>query len=129
MPLGLKNAAQAFQRMMDQILAGLPYVFVYLDDVLIASKSKEDHKRHVTEVLDILARNGLIVNREKCEMGVKSLTFLGHVFTTDGIMPMPERVEEIRKFPAPDDKAGLQRFLGMVNFYYRFMPGLSLIHI
>ena len=125
MPFGLKNAAQAFQRMMDQILAGLPYVFVYLDDILIASKSREDHKRHLEEVLEILQMNGLVVNREKCELGVKSLTFLGHLVTPKGIKPMPERVKEIRSFPAPHDKAGLQRFLGMVNFYHRFMPEIA----
>ena len=125
MPFGLKNAAQAFQRMMDQILAGLPYVFVYLDDILIASKTKEDHKRHLEEVLEILQMNGLVVNREKCELGVKSLTFLGHLVTPEGIQPMPDRVTEIRSFPVPKDKASLQRFLGTVNFYHRFMPDIA----
>ena len=65
MPFSLKNATQAFQRMMDRILAGLLYVFVYLDDILIASKSPEDHRRHLQEVCEILAMNGLIVNKEK----------------------------------------------------------------
>ena len=125
MPFGLKNAAQAFQRMMDRILAGLPYVFVYLDDILVASKTHEDHRRHLEEVCEILAANGLIVNQEKCELGVSELDFLGHRVTTEGIKPMPERVESIRAFPKPDDKAGLQRFLGMVNFYHRFMPSIA----
>ena len=116
MPFGLKNAAQAFQRMMDRILAGLTYVFVYLDDILVASKTADDHRRHLHEVCEILAANGLIVNKEKCELGVAELDFLGHRVTTDGIKPMPERVDSIRAFPLPEDKPGLQRFLGMVNF-------------
>ena len=113
MPFGLKNAVQAFQRMMDRIMAGLPYVFVYLDDVLIPSQTKEDHKRHLEEVCEILAANGLIINAEKCELGVTVLDFLGHQVTTDGIKPMPERVADIRAFPKPEDKSGLQRFLGI----------------
>ena len=129
MPFGLKNAAQAFQRMMDRILAGLTYVFVYLDDILMASKSAEDHRRHLDEVCQILADNGLIVNEEKCELGVTELDFLGHRVTTSGIKPMPERVESIRAFPRPKDKSGLQRFLGMINFYHRFMPTIANILI
>ena len=125
MPFGLKNAARAFQRMMDRILSGLPYVFVYLDDILVASKSREDHKRHLTEVLDILAMNGLIVNREKCELGVRELDFLGHHVTSEGIKPMSERVAQIKSFPVPTDKKSLQRFLGMVNFYHRFLPTIA----
>ena len=129
MPFGLKNAAQAFQRMMDRIMAGLPYVFVYLDDVLIASQTREDHKRHLEEVCEILAANGLIINAEKCELGVTELDFLGHRVTTSGIKPMPERVADIRAFPKPEDKSGLQRFLGMVNFYHCFMPTIAKILI
>ena len=129
MPFSLKNAAQAFQRMMDRILAGLSYVFVYLDDILVASKTPEDHHRHLEEVCEILAANGLIVNAEKCELGVRELDFLGHRVTTEGIKPMPDRVESIRVFPLPEDKPGLQRFIGMVNFYHRFMPTIAKILI
>ena len=65
------------------------------------------------------------MNAEKYELGVTKLNFLGHKVTTSGISPMPDRVEDIRSFPKPGDKPGLQRFLGMINFYHRFMPTIA----
>ena len=112
MPFGLKNAAQRFQRLMDKILDGLPWCFVYLDDVLIASKTMDEHKEHLKTLFTILEQNGLVVNPEKCELGVDSLDFLGHRVTPDGIAPMPDRVAAIDVFPTPQDKPALQRFLG-----------------
>ena len=125
MPFRLKNAAQRFQRLMDRILDGLTWCFVYLDDILVASRSMAEHKEHLETLFDILARNGLVVNREKCELGVTALDFLGHRVTSKGILPMTERVAAIRKFPTPKDKPALQRFLGMVNYYHRFMPHIA----
>ena len=125
MPFGLKNAAQRFQRLMDHILAGLPWCFVYLDDVLIASKSMKEHEEHLRQLFSVLEKNGLVVNKEKCELGVSSLDFLGHRVTTEGIKPMPDRVAAIDEFPTPTDKPALQRFLGMINYYHRFMPGIA----
>ena len=98
---------------------------MYLNYVLISSKSPEDHRRHLPEVCEILAANGLIVNKEKCELGVSELDFLGHRVTTEGIKPMPERVESIRAFPEPHNKASLQRFLGTINFDHHFIPTIA----
>ena len=125
MPFGLKNAAQRFQRLMDKILDGLPWAFVYLDDVLVASKSMEDHKDHLRQLFSIFSDNGLVVNREKCELGVKQLDFLAHRVSAKGITPMPQSVEKILAFPTPGDKPALQRFLGMINYYHRFMPKIA----
>ena len=66
MPFGLRNAGQTFQRMMDEILAGLDYCFVYLDDILVASRSMEEHEIHLREVLTRLQQHGLVLNAEKC---------------------------------------------------------------
>ena len=125
MPFGLKNAAQRFQRLMDKILDGLPWAFVYLDDVLVASKTKEDHMDHLRQLFTIFSDNGLVVNRDKCELGVSQLDFLAHRVSAKGITPMPQSVEKIVAFPKPTDKQGLQRFLGMVNYYHRFMPNIA----
>jgi Reverse transcriptase (RNA-dependent DNA polymerase) len=80
-PFGLKNTGMTFQCLMDSILNGLPYVFVYLDDILIASPCLESHRRHVAEVLRILQHNGLVINAAKCMFGATSVEFLGHLVT------------------------------------------------
>ena len=74
MPFGLKSSAQAFQRLMDSIFGSLPYVFVYLDDLLIASRSDKEHKQHLRNIFGLLRDNGLFINKSKCLLGVHSLT-------------------------------------------------------
>jgi cleavage and polyadenylation specificity factor subunit 1 len=125
MPFGLKNAAQAFQRLMDGIFRNLPYVFVYLDDILVASPSNQRHGDHLRQVFQLLSDNGLIVNKDKCSFGVSELEYLGHCVTQGGIQPLPSRVDAIAKFPVPTTRAALQRFLGMINYYHRFLPGIA----
>ena len=122
MPFGLRNAGQSFQRLMDQILAGLDFVFVYYDDVLVASQSEELHKEHLGVVLQLFSDHGLVVNAGKCLLGVAELDYLGHHVSATGITPMVDRVVAISKFPPPTTIRHLQTFLGMVNFYRRFMP-------
>ena len=125
MPFGLKNAAQAFQRLMDGILRDVPFVFVYLDDILIASRTAQEHEAHLRQVFRLLSDNGMVINRKKCVFGVSDLIYLGHRVTTSGILPLESRVEAVSDFPVPTNKAGLQRFLGMINYYRRFMPRLA----
>ena len=125
MPFGLKNAAQSFQRLMDNILQGIPFVFVYLDDILVASKNLSEHNSHLRTVFQLLSDNGLVVNRAKCVFGAAELTYLGHLINEKGISPLPSRVDTISDFPVPDSKASLQRFLGMINYYRRFLPHLA----
>jgi hypothetical protein len=76
-PFGLRNAGITFQRLMDSILGGLPFAFVYLDDILVASVDKAVHKLHLDAVFSILQQNGLIVNQDKCLFACKSVDFLG----------------------------------------------------
>ena len=124
-PFGLKNAGQDFQRLMDQILGDIPHTFVYLDDVLIASATKEEHLEDLERVFKILAENGLVVNRKKCILGVSSVEFLGHLVDANGIRPLPEKVEAIRKVKTPTSIKELRRFLGMVNYYRRFVQSAA----
>src|SRR5450830_1451924 len=125
MPFGLKNAAQTFQRLMDRLFRRLPFVFTYLDDNLIASTTLEEHWDHLRQFLSILSENGLQLNPAKCVFAATSLKFLGHRVDADGVAPLTKNIEAVRVFPRPSDIKGLQRFLGMVNFYRRFMPGLA----
>ena len=127
MPFGLKNAAQAFQRLMDTVCGSLDFVFVYIDDILVASRTKEQHHSHLRELFERLKEFGLVVNKAKCYFGQESLEFLGHKISSTGIEPLPKKVEVIRNFPCPEKMKGLQEFLGMVNFYHRFIPRAAAI--
>ena len=125
MPFGLKDAAQTFQRLMDSIFGDLPFMQSYLDDHLVASTSKEEHLTHLAEVFKRLNDNGLRINPKKCEFMREELVFLGHSLNARGLAPVAAYVEAIRAFPRPPDLKHLQRFLGMVNFYRRFLPGVA----
>lgn len=121
MPFGLTNAAQTFQRFMDTVLRGLDFVFCYLDDILIASKSEEEHKEHLREVLKRLQQHGLTIKHQKCHYGKPEVEYLGFLVTAEGTQPLPDRVRTIRDFPKPIKISELRRFLGMLNFYRRFI--------
>ena len=125
MPFVLKNAAQAFQRLMDGMLRHISFAFVYLDDILIASPSPEAHKKHLRELFRLLDVNGININRKKCTFGKSEVKYLGHLVNQDGIRPLPSRVEDLLKFPTPDSKISIQRFLGMLNYYQRFIPAVA----
>ncbi|BHF60579.1 hypothetical protein SprV_0100354400 [Sparganum proliferum] len=125
MPVGLRNAAQTFQRFIDRVLRGLPFVYAYIDDLLVASRNAEEHKEHLALVFDRLDQFGVVINPSKCVLGVPSLDFLGHHVDAQGLRPLSSMVEAIRDFPPPTSKRQLQRFLGMVNFYRRFLPNCA----
>ena len=126
MPFGLSNAGQRFQRFLDDVLQGLDYVFVYVDDILIASHNKEEHILHVQEVLRRLKEKGLVINAEKCSWGCTEVEYLGHKVAASGISPLPSMVQAIKKFPKPDTTQQLMTYLGMVNFYRRFLQSAAL---
>ncbi|BHF71607.1 hypothetical protein SprV_0401466700 [Sparganum proliferum] len=125
MPFGLRNASQTFQRFVDRVLRGLPFVYAYIDDLLVASSTAEEHMEHLATVFDRLPQFGVVLNPSKCVFGVPSLEFLGHLVDSHGIRSLPSKVAAIRDFPPPTSKRQLQRFLGMVNFYGRFLPNCA----
>ena len=129
MPFDLRNAAQTFQRFMDQALRGLPFVYAYIDDVLIASATPEEHLEHLHTVFERLTANGIVVNPNKCVFGVKELDFLGHHIDRKGITPLQGKVQTVLNFPQPTSQRQLRRFVGLINFYHRFIPhGAELLH-
>jgi len=125
MPFGLRNAAQTFQRLMDEVLAGLPFVFCYLDDILVASRNHQEHVAHLEVVFTRLQQHGLVLNGEKCVLGQSSVTYLGHQVTASGVLPLKKRVEAIEQFPQPKTVRQLMQYLGMINFYRRFLRGAA----
>lgn len=125
MPFGLRNAAQTFQRFMHQVLTGLDFVYVYIDDVIIFSKSEEDHKKHIRVIFERLDEYGLRIKPSKCLFGVSELSFLSHDISSHGIRPSTNKVKAIVEFEKPTSIKQMQRFLGMVNYYHRFIPKLA----
>ncbi|BHF73868.1 hypothetical protein SprV_0401695200 [Sparganum proliferum] len=125
MPFGLRNAAKTFQRFIGHVLRGLLFVYAYIDDVLVASRNEEVHKDHLALLFDRLDKYGVVLNPSKCVLGVPSLEFLGHHVASEGLRPLPSKVEAVRNFPPSTSKRQLQRFLGMVSFYRRFLPNCA----
>ena len=124
-PFGLKNAGQDFQRLMDEILGDIPRVYVYIDDILIASETLEQHLEDLEAVFKTLSANGLVIQRSKCVLGKPSLEFLGYTVDENGISPLPEKVAVIRATTPPTSIKELQRFLGMVGYYRKFIPNAA----
>jgi hypothetical protein len=101
MPFGLRNAAQTFQRFIDSLLKPLPFVFCYLDNIIIASNSLEEHIEHLRQIFTILQENGLQINPAKCVFAVAAVEFLRHRVDQDSVRQLQRHVQAISDFPPP----------------------------
>ncbi|GFV00834.1 hypothetical protein TNCV_1386491 [Trichonephila clavipes] len=119
---GLVNAPQTFMRFMHEVLRGLPFSFVYLDDILCYSENAEEHRSHLRTIFQRLSSYGLKLNISKCVFGVTELIFLGHLITPDGIKPLPDKIQAVLDYKQPETVGSLRKFLGLLNFYRRFLP-------
>ncbi len=124
-PFGLSNAAQTFQRMIDLTCTNLEGTFPYMDDTRVGSPDRKTHLQHLDKLFTALAVNGLAINLEKCVFAVPTLEFLGHRISLAGSAPAADHTAEIQNCSPPQDIKQLQRFLGMVNFYCRFLPNCA----
>ena len=124
---GLRNAGATFQRMMDDLLGDLPFCVAYIDDILIFSSSPEEHLLHLRTVLQRLQDAGLVLRHDKCTFGAKEVDFLGHRLSAKGVLPLPSKVSAVKSFPVPTTVKALQEFIGMINYYHRFVPNLASI--
>jgi RNase H-like domain found in reverse transcriptase/Reverse transcriptase (RNA-dependent DNA polymerase) len=122
MPFGLRNAAKTFQQLIDRVFCHLPFCFCYLDDHLIASRTLEEHLQHLGTYFQLLQDNGLQINPAKCVFAVAEVDILGHSVSAAGILLLPKHVEALQRLPVPTNMKGLQRFLGLINFYHPFLP-------
>jgi hypothetical protein len=127
MPFGMTNAPATFQHFMNDIFHDMIDVFViiYLDDILIYSKTLEEHQVHVQQVLERLHQYGLHAKPEKCEFHTDSIEYLGVVVTRKGVAMDPSKIQAILDWPAPTKVKELQAFLGFANFYRRFIDNYS----
>ena len=129
MPFGVTNAPSHFSAMMMDVLR--PYldkfVVVYIDDILIFSKSPAEHQEHVQLVLQRLREAKLYAKLSKCNFFQRKVNFLGYILTPDGISPDPSKLQAVQQWPVPTTVQAVQRFLGFANFYRRFVKDYSSI--
>ena len=133
MPFGLTNAPSAFQRLMSQVLStlnppnGQSFFSVYIDDVIIYSKTMSDHLNHLKQVLERLRQSGLKLKLSKCSFVCKEVEFLGHRITPEGLQTTPRLVSAVQDFPRPTSSKQARQFLGLCSFYRRFIRGFARI--
>ena len=127
MPFGLTNAQATFQRLMDKLFNGWSFVFIYLDDILIASRNFKEHFSHVIEVLQKLQDVGLKVKPSKCRFAEKQVDYLGFSVSATGVRPTHKNVLAVKEFPCPHTVKEVKRFLGLANFYRRHLRDMGII--
>ena len=127
MPFGLCNAPATFQRLMLAVLAGMEcdFCFVYFDDILVCSKTLEEHMEHLQQVFNRLQEAKLTLKPKKCSFQQDEVIYLGHVISRKGIAPDPSKTQKVKDFSVPPDVTKLKQFLGLASYYHRFIPGFA----
>ena len=125
LPFGVSSAPSIFQATMDQILQGVNNTICYLDDILVMGKSKEEHLITLEEVLKRLQNYGLKVHLDKCQFLQQSVEYLGHTIDASGLHPTTAKIKAVVDAPTPKNLSELKSYLGLLNYYGRFLPNLS----
>ena len=108
--------------MIEGILQGVPYVTVYIDDILVTGVTHREHLQYLQEVLTCLEKAGLKLKKDKCAFMLPTIKYLGHEIMEAGFKPTAEKVRVLVEAPLPKDVSQLRSFLGLINYYARFMP-------
>ena len=125
LPFGVASAPGIFQRVMENLLKGIPGVTVYLDDVLVTGGNEEKHLSALEEVLRRMSEAGLRLRRDKCMFVAASVVYLGHRIDKYGLHPVAEKVQASQEVPTPTNVSELKSYLGLLSYYSRFLPNLS----
>ena len=125
MPMGIMNAPMVFTRVMHEILGDLNFVFVYIDDICIFSETVREHMKHVEIVLVRLKNANMKLNPDKCVWFSNSIKLLGHVISDKGIAPDEDKTESIKERKHPTNVKELQSFLGICNYYRKFIKNFA----
>ncbi|GKA16552.1 putative reverse transcriptase domain-containing protein [Tanacetum coccineum] len=129
MPFGLTNAPVVFMDLMNRVCK--PYldkfVIVFIDDILIYSKNKQEHEEHLKLILELLKKEELYAKFSKCEFWIPKVQFLSHVIDSQGIHVDPAKIESIKDWASPKSPTEIRQFLGLAGYYRRFIEGFSKI--
>ncbi|CAG2239543.1 unnamed protein product [Mytilus edulis] len=131
MPYGLRNSSIAFSQVMSQILRGLhwKYVLAYIDDILIFSKTFEEHLQHLEEVFARLRKANFTLKPQKCHFAVKKVNYLGHIISKDGVKVDESKITIVKNYPRPKNQTEVRQFLGLCNYYRRFVKDYAKITV
>ena len=124
-PFGLAQAPAFFQKLINMVLSQLDFAMGYLDDIIIFSKTEEEHLDHLTQVFERLRKAGLKLKLQKCSFFKKHIQYLGHLISDEGIQPLPEKLASIRNISVPTTPKEVKQFLGLVGYYRKFIPRFS----
>lgn len=124
---GISSAPSKFQKVMEAVLMGLDGTVNYLDDIVVTGSTRAEHIKNLIAVLDRLEKNGFTLRKEKCELFKESISYLGYIIDKKGLRGDPEKLKAILDAPRPTDVSKLKSFLGMVNYYRRFIENIATI--
>ena len=127
LPYGVASSPALWQETMDKIFNGLPGIFCFVDDILIAGKNKDEHQERLCKVLDRIKDHDIKINKEKCLFQVSEVEYLGFIIDKDGVHKTKEKVKAIENAKQPENIKELQSFLGLVTFYGKFVKDLATI--
>lgn len=125
LPYGLCSAPEVFHRTMETMMEGLAGTRVYMDDIIVWGTTTEEHDIRLNCVKERIAKYGLLMNWEKCDIRKKQITFIGEVLSADGIRPNPDRITAILQMVRPNNREAVQRALGSINYVGKFVANLS----
>jgi len=127
MPFGMTNAPTSFTCLMKGVLSKYldKFVVVFVDEILIYSKTKEQHKEHLKIILQVLREHQLYAKLSKCDFYKDKIQYMGHVISVDGISVDPEKIKEIVKWSIPKDVSDVRSFMGITGYYWKFIEGFS----
>ena len=127
LPFGIASSPEILQRTMDSVLQGIPHVICYLDDILVTGDNRNEHLKNLEEVLNCLQQYGVRTRSDKCMFLQDSVNYLGHRIDVNGLHAMEDKLDAIMNAPPPQNVQQLRAFLGLLNYYGKFMSNLSTV--
>ncbi|KAK2717586.1 hypothetical protein QYM36_006382 [Artemia franciscana] len=125
MPFGIISAQDEFQQRMEDAFEGLEGFEIIIDDMIVYSDTQEEHDKRLAAILERALVKGIRFNKEKCEFSVSRVKYFGHVISSEGMQPDPDKIRAINNMPSPSCREELQTFLGMINYLAKYIPSLS----
>lgn len=122
---GINNAPELFQKTLSQIVTGCEGSLNFLDDLLVHGKGYREHDKRLNKLMKRLKDYNVVLNKDKAEIGVSAVKFVGHIISKDGVRPCEDKVEAIKKFRMPESPEETRSFLGLVTYLGRFIPNLG----